>query len=331
MGIYKHSSSKGIIRKVMRDLRPNDDNWIDDAIEWIGEALEHIGASAQLCTKKSVLNIVDHKAVLPSDLYYINQVAINGTVTPTVSNELDVLLDQVGELKETLQTYNEDRDALVAAKRKGNPDDNVTPYSSVFTDNQVKNFMSQYKSNVIALNEINSRIIVLEGMFFNVEGTGGNDLVPLSYGASTFPDAIHCTDCTNQGAVNKDSYIIDCDYIKTSFPTGKVCLSYTAFPLDEECFPMVPDSISYKEAMFWYVFKQLLLGGWDKPTNKIDYNYADQKWKYYCTQARNESVFPDIDRMQSFMNQWVRLVPEVNAHELFFEEHNTKENLNRSI
>ena len=48
MAIYKTISSQEIIRKVMRDLKPEDANWIDDAIEWIGEALEHIVASAQL-------------------------------------------------------------------------------------------------------------------------------------------------------------------------------------------------------------------------------------------------------------------------------------------
>ena len=61
--IYRHTSSKGIIRKVMRDLKPNDDNWVDDAIEWIGEALEHIGSAAQLVTKKTVLHIKDNKAI----------------------------------------------------------------------------------------------------------------------------------------------------------------------------------------------------------------------------------------------------------------------------
>lgn len=43
MAVYKNISSKMIIRKVMRDLKPNNAEWIDDSIEWIGEALEHIG------------------------------------------------------------------------------------------------------------------------------------------------------------------------------------------------------------------------------------------------------------------------------------------------
>jgi hypothetical protein len=93
---------------------------------------------------------------------------------------------------------------------------------------------------------------------------------------------------------------------------------------------MVPDDISYKEAMFWYIYKQMLLGGYDKPSNRIDYNFADAKWKYYCTQARNAANYPDIDRYESYMNQWVRLVPDINRHAAFFETLNDRETLYRS-
>ena len=92
MAIYKTISSKVVIRKIFRDLKPSKDNWIDDAVEWVGEALEHIGASSQLCQKQCVLDITDHKTLMPSDLYYINQVAINDSVSPVSSAELDSLI-----------------------------------------------------------------------------------------------------------------------------------------------------------------------------------------------------------------------------------------------
>ena len=91
MAVYKTKSSKTIIRKIFRDLKPADDNWIDDAIEWVGEALEHIGAATQLLQKQCVLTIKDHKVLLPTDLYYINQVAINDAVSPVSEKELDTL------------------------------------------------------------------------------------------------------------------------------------------------------------------------------------------------------------------------------------------------
>lgn len=134
MAVYKTKSSKTIIRKIFRDLKPQDDNWIDDAIEWIGEALEHIGAASQLLQKQCVLTVANHKVLLPTDLYYINQVAINNSVDPVSSKELDTLIDKVKELK----------DEIADAQANG----------------------LEYSSTTSVLNEINSRIVVLENIYF---------------------------------------------------------------------------------------------------------------------------------------------------------------------
>ena len=315
MAVYKTISSKTIIRKIFRDLRPDTNNWIDDAIEWVGEALEHIGAASQLCTKQVVLDIKDHKTLMPSDLYYINQVSVNNSIGSSTSSELDTLLTQVRSLNSTITEYNEtlEQDLVDNAANITNAD--LTTYDT------------QYKSNVLELNKINSRIVILENMYFSDKGS---QLQPLQYGSGTFHRSMHCEDCVNESTQYEDTYIVDCDYIKTSFVSGKVCLSYTAFPTDEECYPLVPDDISFVEAMFWYVYKKLLLGNPKFKNNGIDYAFADQQWKYYCTQARNSANYPDIDRYESFMNQWVRLIPNINRHDLAFEQLNTKEDLNRS-
>ena len=289
----KTISAKYVIRKVFRDLKPNDDNWIDDAIEWIGEALEHIGVSGQLCRKDCVLKIVDHKAVLPADLYYINQVAVNNTIAPDTKVELATLTAKVTELKKAIE------DAQAAGQ--------------------------DYSSTTSILHEINSRIVILESVYFKNESS----LQPLQYGASTFHKSMHCNNCVNETIYYEDTYIIDCGYIKTSFVTGDICLSYMAFPTDEECYPLVPDNISFIEAMFWYIYKKLLLSNPNIKKNGITYENAEVQWKYYCTQARNEANYPDIDRYESFLNQWVRLIPNISAHDKAFEHLNTRENLFR--
>ena len=293
MAIYKTTSSQTIIRKVFRDLRPDTDNWIDDAIEWIGEALEHIGASTQLVQKQCVLDIVDHKVLLPSDLYYINMVATNGSVSPTSAKDLDKLTTQVKELK----------NQIVIAQAAG----------------------QEYSSTTSILHQINNRIVILENVYFE----NSNTLQPLQYGASAFHRSMHCDGCVNENAAHEETYIIDADYIKTSFPSGKICLSYKAIPTDEDCFPLVPDDISYREAMFWYIYKKLLLINPKFKNNGINYTFAEERWQNYCTQARNAANYPDIDRYESFMNQWVRLIPNMNRHDNAFEELNTRENINR--
>lgn len=294
MAVYKTISSKRIIRKIFRDLKPSNDNWIDDAVEWIGEALEHIGAAGQLCQKQCVLEVSNHKVLMPSDLYYINQVAINGGVAPTTSAELDKLIDRVNELK----------DEIATAQAAG----------------------QEYSDTAVILHEINNRIKVLENVYFS---DNSNTLQPLQYGASTFHRSMHCEGCVNESTRYEETYIVDCDYIKTSFASGKICISYMAFPTDEECYPLVPDDISYQEAMFWYIYKKILLSNPRFKNNQIGYEFADAKWKYYCTQARNASNYPDIDKYESFMNQWVRMIPDINRHDLTFENLNTREDLYR--
>ena len=294
MAVYKTTSSKAIIRKIFRDLKPDNDNWIDDAIEWIGEALEHIGSATQLAQKQCVLTVENHKVLLPTDLYYINQVAINNSVSPVSSSELDTLTTKVKELK----------DAIIDAQANS----------------------LEYSSTTTVLHEINSRIVILENVYFS----GSNSLQPLQYGASNFHKSLHCTGCVNENARYEDTYIIDDGYIKTSFESGKICLSYMAFPTDEDCYPLVPDDISFKEAMFWYIYKKILLFNPTFKNNGIKYDFADQQWKYYCTQARNAANFPDIDKYESFMNQWVRLIPNINRHDSGFEQMNTREDINRN-
>tara|TARA_R110000744_G_scaffold98280_1_gene189868 strand:+ start:690 stop:1583 length:894 start_codon:yes stop_codon:yes gene_type:complete len=296
MSVYKTISSKAVIRKVFRDLKPQNDNWVEDAVEWIGEALEHIGAAPQLQQKQCVLDVKDHKTLMPTDLYYINQVAINDSVSPITTTELNTLTTKVKDLK----------DQIVTAQAAG----------------------LEYSSTTSILHEINARIVVLENVYFN----SANQLQPLQYGASTFHASMHCEGCVNENIQCEDTYIVDNDYIKTSFVTGKICISYMAFPTDEDCYPLVPDDISYREAMFWYIYKKLLLSMVTTPENRrngINYTFADEKWKYYCTQARNAANFPDIDKYESFMNQWVRLIPNMNRHDEAFESLNTREDLYR--
>ena len=290
MALYKNVSSLTIIRKVMRDLRPNDDNWIDDAIEWIGEALEHIGASPQLETKNCVCTVKEYKTSLPADLYYINQVSINAGVSVSTTTELDEVLAKIEIINEQLAD---------------NPNQDLS----------------------YELRDLNTRVSILSGVYFS--DSNNNNLKMLSYGRPTFRKDIHALGCDNEFSDFSESYVIENNLIKTSFKDGKVCLSYTAFPLDENCYPLVPDDISFREAMFWYIYKKMLLGGYMPNVNGMTYQVADQQWKYYCTQARNAANFPDIAGYESFLNQWVRLIPNINRHDDNFRDINKRENLVR--
>jgi hypothetical protein len=76
---YRLISTKEVIAKVYRDLKPSDSSWTTDAIEWIGEALDFIGYHAIFDHTSKELNVVDHKAEIPCDLYQLIQVEYEGT------------------------------------------------------------------------------------------------------------------------------------------------------------------------------------------------------------------------------------------------------------
>ena len=180
MAIYKHVSSKEIVRKVFRDMKPNNADFIHDAIEWIGEALEHIGASPQLCRKQCVVDIKDHKACLPGDLYYINQVAVNSCVSSSVDTQIDTVVNQIETLNSNIVTYS---NQLITNTVTG-ADLNDTRIAS---NNQLR--------------DLNVNLEVLTNMYF----TGGSCLSPLQYGASTFHSSIHCDGCVNENIRYKDT------------------------------------------------------------------------------------------------------------------------------
>jgi len=124
-----------------------------------------------------------------------------------------------------------------------------------------------------------------------------------------------------------DYYVINPDYIQTSFDKGDVKVHYTAYPVCEDGYPKVPDNIYYKQALEWYILRQMLMGGYTHPV--FNWQTADLKWGEYCVKAQNDAAYPSIDKMESFKNMWVRMVPNINAHSDFFIGNNTQERLMR--
>lgn len=75
---YKFISTKEVIGKVFRDLKPKDTSWTMDAVEWIGEALDFIGYHGAFEKKVDTLTVANHRAQFPCDLYQLIQVEYNG-------------------------------------------------------------------------------------------------------------------------------------------------------------------------------------------------------------------------------------------------------------
>jgi hypothetical protein len=125
--------------------------------------------------------------------------------------------------------------------------------------------------------------------------------------------------------VVSDYYLINPNYIITSFESGHIKLHYEAYPVCSDGYPMVPDHYYYATAISWYVMSKLMLLGYSNPV--VDYKMAHASWCEYKILARNKAAFPSIDKMDRFKNMWVRLIPNQTLPNDFFAGGETGESI----
>lgn len=81
--IYKTISSKTVVARLLRTLKPQGSEWVHDAIEWIGEAMAHMhhhtGLEKSAPTK---LTVAHHRVALPCDFYQLRAISYNGVPLP---------------------------------------------------------------------------------------------------------------------------------------------------------------------------------------------------------------------------------------------------------
>jgi len=137
----------------------------------------------------------------------------------------------------------------------------------------------------------------------------------LRYLSGDFDTYYHQNDSKNLRSSSTYGYNINSAFINTNFREGDIIFSYLAVPVDSEGFPLVPDNISYKEAIFWYILMKLFLGGFEHKF--FSYDQAEARWHHYCSQARGKANMPNSDMYESIKNQWNRLKPIMNNHTSF--------------
>ncbi|WP_292484888.1 hypothetical protein, partial [Methanohalobium sp.] len=96
---------------------------------------------------------------------------------------------------------------------------------------------------------------------------------------------------SNTAEHNRESFILEPGYIKTSFDSDWILITYLAFALDDDNFPMVPDDYSHKQALYWYIVLKMVEGGKEHPAG-LKYPQVEKRWLKYCNQARNSAKMP---------------------------------------
>lgn len=121
----------------------------------------------------------------------------------------------------------------------------------------------------------------------------------------------------------QNTYKIDNGYLKVGFETGKIDISYQALLLDCDGFPLVPDEVSFREAVYRYIVYKYLYPLVIKGQVPMQlYLDAEQKWHWYCGQAGAKAQMPDLAKLESIKRNYLRLKPDLYRFDKFFEEIN---------
>lgn len=110
-------------------------------------------------------------------------------------------------------------------------------------------------------------------------------------------------------------------YIRTTFKEGEIKVFYDAYPVDSEGFPLIPDDISFKEALYRYCIMKLKYP--DYLNGKVGQSmYTDMctKWEDYCAQASSKAKMPGLGSMENIKNGTLRLIPKLYSFSNFFND-----------
>ena len=121
-------------------------------------------------------------------------------------------------------------------------------------------------------------------------------------------------------------YFIKPGWIVTNVNKGYIKLIYKTILTDERGYPLIPDLVSYQEALYWYVLMKLSFAKWMKGTlggkgvnaGQNMYTFIHQQWNFYRNQAYAEAMMPTTDDMRNIKNQWNKLIPDWEEDKHFF-------------
>lgn len=127
------------------------------------------------------------------------------------------------------------------------------------------------------------------------------------------------------------TFDINDDFFTFSVKTGKVCLAYYAYPLDDEGYPLIPDEIYYKEAVKWYITYKIDYIQWrhdlSNQSFRLNYQISESEWLWYVAAAQNNAKMPDVGQMENMKNFILTHRPRLDHFNTFFRNLGANENI----
>ncbi len=119
------------------------------------------------------------------------------------------------------------------------------------------------------------------------------------------------------------NYKITNGCIKTAIQTGCLKIVYQAMPTDSEGYPLVPDYVEFKEALYWYINMKYTYSQWRRGEVRDGvYKDASDNWNFYCQQAANKAMIPDLGQLENIKRSYLTLRPRTEQFKNFYNDLN---------
>lgn len=134
----------------------------------------------------------------------------------------------------------------------------------------------------------------------------------------------------SRGLYERVTYQISNGCIKTSICNGCLEISYQAMPIDSDGFPLVPDYVEFREALYWYINMKYSYSLWRRGELRDGiYQHAQEQWHWYCQQAANRAMIPDLNTLESIKRSFLCLRPRTEQFRNFYNDLNKTNNHNQ--
>ena len=148
---------------------------------------------------------------------------------------------------------------------------------------------------------------------------GNGTLIPMRWSTDNFHKRYH-VDGRDYTTQSRNTYTVEQGFIFPSFNKGMVAISYEAIPTDEDGYPTIPAEQQWVEAAAWYIAHKIGRKLWFRNEITADkYQVLERDRDWYFAQAVNFSKqFNGVDDAESFKNQHVQTIPNIQDHASFF-------------
>lgn len=126
------------------------------------------------------------------------------------------------------------------------------------------------------------------------------------------------------------TYKVQNNIIFTSIQEGTIEIAYHALMVDDESYPMIPDSPEFVRALEMYIKKNYFTVLAE--VGKMDYRLLpniQQDYAWAVGQAQSSLIRPSVDEMQMITNSLNTLVVRASEHSTGFINNGTQEKIKR--